>query len=378
VLAGNLRDWQAVYAGLPDPLLSDAAFNLFAHARSSMWFARDEEYRQWESLEFSDFLNPTNGDERHLNYFSIAPAAMRSQLRAMVAHARNADGMFFCVSVSCSGDEQFCASDPCPPADHPDDIAMFAIGVYELFLLANDTAIVAELYPALLGGLAYYAKNYDATPWHLPYQVHETYDAVPLTPAITGEGNLGTSLYNSVNYLTALNCIAALADFQRDAATAAQARAMLARATASVMRNLWQPGLQPYFAGDTLEGYALFAEPSNGLLFHSSDSLHGQAHAYRFGFGDLLPRVAMQLHQNLVVDDLSGDFGLMFSRFSRQNWCMADHSNAALRLRWNDATAWQTSLGQVQYWRDTRREVTRNAAVFMADTGMYSLLNYYG
>ena len=378
-LADNLLAWQGVYAGLPFDVLGDAAFNLFAHARSSMWFLRDEEYRQWESLEFSDFLNPTNGDERHLNYFSLAPEAMRSQLRTMVAHARNADGMFFCVSVSCAGDAQFCASDPCPPADHPDDIAMFVIGLYELFALANDTAIVAELYPAVTGGLAYYAKFYDSTDWSLPYQVHETYDAVPLTPSITGEGNLGTSLYNSVNYLTALNCIAALADFERDGATAAQARAMLARATASVVRHLWQPGADaPYFAGDTLQDYGLFAEPSNGFLYHSSDSLHGQAHAYRFGFGDLLPRETMQLHQKFVTDDLGGAFGLMFSRYSRQNWCMSDHSNSALRLRWNDATAWDTALAQVRFWRDTRREVTRNAAVFMADTGMYSLLNYYG
>jgi hypothetical protein len=84
-IAANILAWQGVFSGLPDQALSDAAFNLFAHSRSSMWFhERGEEYRQWESLEFTDYLNPTNGDERHLPYFHIAPDAMRSQLRMMV------------------------------------------------------------------------------------------------------------------------------------------------------------------------------------------------------------------------------------------------------------------------------------------------------
>jgi hypothetical protein len=378
-LTQNLLAWQGVYSGLPDEVLSDAAFNLFAHSRSSMWFLRDEEYRQWESLEFTDFLNPTNGDERHLNYFSLSPAAMRSQLRTMVKHAQNADGMFYCVSVSCAGDTQFCSSDPCGPADHPDDIAMFVIGLYELYALANDTAIVNELYHAVILGLSYYEANYDSTPWHLPYQVHETYDAVPLSPTVTGEGNLGTSLYNSLNYLTALNCIAALADFMNDQASASQARVMLNRSTNSILENLWNPSSSvPSFIGDTLQDYALFTEPTNGFAFHSSDGLHGQVLAYRLGFGDLLPRTWMQLHQKFTTDDLLEKFGLSFSRYSHQNWIMSDHSNSALRLRWNDVNGWNTSISQINFWRNTRQEPTRHAAVFMANTGMYSLLNYYG
>ena len=110
-----------------------------------MWFAKDIEYRQWESLEFTDFLNPTNGDERHLNYFHMAPATMRSQLLTMASRAHNADGMFYCVSVSAPNDHQFGVGDPCPPSDHPDDIAMFFVGVYEMFALANDTALVQEV-----------------------------------------------------------------------------------------------------------------------------------------------------------------------------------------------------------------------------------------
>jgi hypothetical protein len=378
-LTTNLLAWQNIYSGLPDPILSDAAFNLFAHVRSSMWFAKDEEYRQWESLEFTDFLNPTNGDERHLNYFTVTPAAMRSQLRTMVKYAHNSDGMFYCVSVSCANDAQFCSSDPCPPTDHPDDIAMFVIGLYELYSLANDTSIVDELYQAVVSGLLYYQLNYDSTLWSLPYSVHETYDAVPLTPTITGEGNLGTSLYNSLNYLTALNCIASLADYKNDTQTSNQARLMLNRSTKSILKNLWNGGSQlPSFIGDTLQKYQLFTEPTNGFTFHSSDGLHGQVLAYRLGFGDLLPRTYMQLHQKFVTDDLLEEFGLSFSKYSHQNWVMSDHSNTALRLRWNDITAWNTSLFQIQYWRNIRKESTRNTAVFMANTGMYALLNYYG
>jgi hypothetical protein len=378
-IAANILSWQDVFSGLPDPALADAAFNLFAHSRSSMWFhERGEEYRQWESLEFTDYLNPTNGDERHLPYFHLAPEAMRSQLRMMVAHARNADGMFYCVSVAGANDAQY-GNDPCGPSDHPDDIAMFMVGTYELFALANDTAFVDEVYEsAILPALGYYKATYDSTPWHLPYQVHETYDAVPLTPTITGEGNLGTSLYNCLNYLTALNCMLRLAQYRDDNATAAEVAAMLARATASVERNLWQPGATPSFIGDTVENYGLFTEPTNGFAYHSSDGLHGQVLAYRLGFGDLLPRTWMQLHQSFASDDLITPFGLSFSKFSGQSWIMSDHSNGALRLRWNDERGFDTSLAQIRYWRNTRRELTKNAAVIYTQTGLYALLNYYG
>jgi uncharacterized protein (DUF608 family) len=115
---------------------------------------------------------------------------------------------------------------------------MFVIGLYELYSLANDTSIVDELYQAVVSGLLYYQLNYDSTLWSLPYSVHETYDAVPLTPTITGEGNLGTSLYNSLNYLTALNCIASLADYRNDTQTSNQARLMLNRSTKSILKNL--------------------------------------------------------------------------------------------------------------------------------------------
>ena len=37
-------------------------------------------------------------------------------------------------------------------------------------------------------GSSYYVKNYAASAWHTPYKVHETYDAVPETRNITGEG----------------------------------------------------------------------------------------------------------------------------------------------------------------------------------------------
>ena len=103
-IANRLLAWQSVYAGLPHPLLRDATFNLFSHLRSSMWHSAGQapgdggvaQYRQWESLEFVDWSNPTNGDERHLNYFHVLPGAMKSQLLAQVANAQHEDdGEFF-------------------------------------------------------------------------------------------------------------------------------------------------------------------------------------------------------------------------------------------------------------------------------------------
>ena len=65
--AQRLLDWHSIYDGLCaiDPLLRDASFGLFAHLRSSMWMGNTGkgglQYRQWESLEFTDLMNPTNG-----------------------------------------------------------------------------------------------------------------------------------------------------------------------------------------------------------------------------------------------------------------------------------------------------------------------------
>jgi hypothetical protein len=130
-ITARLLGWQRVYAGLPSPLLRDGTFNLFNHLRSSMWTAADE-YRQWESVEFTDWSNPTNGDERHLNYFHVLPDSMRSKLLAEVAHAQDPDGMFYCVVVSRPHDSQWGGADPCGSATvmgHPDDITMVMVGV---------------------------------------------------------------------------------------------------------------------------------------------------------------------------------------------------------------------------------------------------------
>ena len=164
-LAGNLAAWQRVYSGLPSPVLRDAMFNLFNHMRSASWHANGE-YRQWESFEFgkcssnwirtfcsnndtsfvlmfcslADWSNPTNGDERHLNYFHVLPSSMRSQLVALATNAQDKSGMFHCIVVSAAGDRQW-GTDPCTDghgtANHPDDITMVMVGTYEQYIMNN-------------------------------------------------------------------------------------------------------------------------------------------------------------------------------------------------------------------------------------------------
>ena len=69
-------------------------------------------------------------------------------------------------------------------------------------MMRNDTALVARVYPNLLKAFGFYVAQYNSSAWHLPYIVHETYDAVFETRTYQGEGNNGYSLYNAVNYLT--------------------------------------------------------------------------------------------------------------------------------------------------------------------------------
>jgi hypothetical protein len=194
----GLLAWQSVFRGLP-PVLQDNVFSVFSHVRSSMWTRKEAQYRQWESVEFTDWSNPTNGDERHLPYFHYLPDAMRSKLLAEAKYAQDSDGEFQCIVLSGGGDKQWGTGDPCsdkgPGPHHPDDITMFFVGVYEHVLLNNDTALLAELYNTTIKrAFGYYAKLYNSSDWNLPYMAHETYDAVPEEPGITGEGNHGYSL----------------------------------------------------------------------------------------------------------------------------------------------------------------------------------------
>jgi hypothetical protein len=53
---------------------------------------------------------------------------------------------------------------------------------------------------------------------------------------------------------------------------------------------------------------------------------------------------------------------------------MSDHSHTSLLLRWNEVSAWDTSLRQIQYWREQKREMTKNTAVINTETGNYGLL----
>lgn len=375
--AGAQADWQRLFRGLPDPVLRDAAANVFNHVRSAMW-PRDAGYRQWESLEFVDWSNPTNGDERHLPYFHFLPEAMRSKLVNEVRHAQDANGMFQCVVVSAAGDKQWGNGDPCHDTGaggHPDDITMVMVGVYELYALHNDTGIVDELYPSLVAAFQYYRRRYNATAWQLPYEVHETYDAVPESATVRGEGNYGVSLYNSVNYLTGLHCMREMARYRGDASTVQQAGALITAVHDAIERHFWQPD-RGFYLGDTI-GYKPALE-ANGDPWHSNDGLHGQVLAYRLGLGDVLPRAHMQAHQKYVHDDLITPWGLSFDRYAQQNWLMGDHSHATLMLRWHNTSGWSTSLQQMRYWRDVRKDASRHTAVINTRTGQYDLLNYYG
>ena len=302
---------------------------------------------------------------------------MRSKLLTEIDIAQDADGMFPCVIVSGPHNRQV-GSDSCDrkPSTHPDDITMVLIAAHEQFMMANETELIHAIYPKLLRSFGFYKRMYDTTSWHVPYTVHETYDAVKESATITGEGNLGSSLYNAVNYLLGLHIMREFAEFEKDATTVAEADAMIARVQESIQVNFWQPDVG-FYIGDTAHNNTYILE-NNGWSYHSSDDLHGQVLAYRLGFGDLLPRRQMQLHQHYILRDLGTEWGLQFDLFSHQNWLMSDHSHASLLLRWNEQGAWDTSLRQIRYWREQKAEMTKNTAVIDTNTGQYGLLNYYG
>jgi hypothetical protein len=372
----NLRAWHSIFAGLPSPLLREASRSLFNHVRSAAWHRTEQQqYRQWESYEFADYMNPTNGDERHVPYFAVVPETMKSKLLTEVKLMQEPTGMFPCVAVGRKNDQQL--SDPCAgqTRKHPDDITMLLIAAHEQFAQANDTALIAQVWPSLTKAFGFYKQFYDTSPWAVPFTTHETYDAVHESASITGEGNYGSSLYNAVNYLLGLHIIRELAGHQADAVTAAEAGAMIVRVQKSIQQHFWQPAAG-FYIGDTLNNTYLLE--ANGWPYHSSDDLHGQVLAYRLGFGDLLPRKQMQLHQQYVLRDLQTVWGLQFDDFSKQNWLMSDHSHASLLLRWNEESAWETSLRQIKYWREEKNEMTKNTAVIDTNNGGYGLLNYYG
>ena len=99
---------------------------------------------------------------------------------------------------------------------------------------------------------------------------------------IQGEGNIGSSLYNAVNYVLGLKIVHQFAEFMADIATVSESLMMLARAQDSIQANFWQPDVG-FYLGDTdgricaggkrqCNHYTL---ENNGYPFHSSDDLHG-------------------------------------------------------------------------------------------------------
>lgn len=198
---------------------------------------------------------------------------------------------------------------------------------------------------------------------------------MPEVAGITGEGNNGYSLYNAVNYLMGLHCMYRMASYMEDGNTAAKVTAMIGVVQRSIQQHFWQPTLGHYI-GDTIDSKPVL--DADGTPYVSSDGLHGQVLAYRLGFGDILPRNQMQSHQTYVQKRLTTPWGLTFDKFSQQNWIMSDHSNTALLLRWHQPNAWDTSLRQLTYWRQQKREATRHSAVINTRNGLYGLLNYYG
>jgi glycogen debranching enzyme len=247
------------------------------------------------------------------------PETMKSKLLTEVNYLQEPTGEFPCVVVGAADDNQF--SDPCASQTrhHPDDITMVLIAAHEQYSLANDTAVIAQIWPKLLKAFGFFKTYYDTAPWSVPYTTHETYDAVKESSTVTGEGNLGSSLYNAVNYLLGLHIIRELAGSQGDSTTEVESQAMIERVRQSIQLNFWQP-VAGFYIGDTLQANTYELE-NNGFPYHSSDDLHGQVLAYRLGFGDLLPRRQMQLHQQYVLRDLSTEFGLQFDDYSKQNWC---------------------------------------------------------
>ena len=144
-------------------------------------------------------------------------------------------------------------------------------------MLANDTALVDELYPKLLLAFSYYKTKYNTSSWNLPFKVHETYDAVKESPNIPGEGNNGYSFYNAVTYLAALSCMQELAAYRGDDTTASEAQSMLTVARSSVQARMWQSNVS-YYIGDTIG--ETVAREANGDAYTSSDGLHAQVLAY--------------------------------------------------------------------------------------------------
>ena len=78
---------------------------------------------------------------------------------------QDASGEFPCILVSSAKDNQL-AHDVCADdGTHPDDITMVLIAAHEQYMMANQTELIATIYPLLLKSFGFYKKYYDASPW---------------------------------------------------------------------------------------------------------------------------------------------------------------------------------------------------------------------
>ena len=97
--------------------------------------------------------------QRWSDQTSRRPGDARSRHKSTAVLAA---GEFFCVVVSGYNDAQW-GNDPCGGAaarhGHPDDVTMWMVGVTEHVQMANDTALLDEVYPAFLKAFGYYKST---------------------------------------------------------------------------------------------------------------------------------------------------------------------------------------------------------------------------
>jgi uncharacterized protein (DUF608 family) len=360
----KLVQWQIPFSTMPT-VVQDHIFNAFSHARSAMYF-QNGDWRQWESYGFGDYDSVHNDAERRIPYLFYWPETERNKILAW-ANTQLVDGMI---------QEQFnlgTAFDQAGSRFNSDVTTTFITLVWEHASQNNDTELVNMLYSSHVVPAFNWITQQAVTSnssWDLPYALTETYDG----PA---EGILGSSMYSSVFFFTALKSYLNLATLMHDSAGVSNANAALANFTTNI-QNLWITH-QSFFIGQTAASNYYVIDASGGL-YKSSDELHSQLDAYRLSLGEAVPRQQMKLHQVYINQTLSTPYGYQFNLQSveGENWIMGDSTASALLLWWNEAGAWSQVELQLSYFRDTMKDLWRPTAVIDTNAGAYIDLVYYG
>ena len=329
----GIRGWQGSIfeSNLPN-WLADLLVNSLSFWRS--WFVTaDGRWRQWEAYDCADVSNIRNHFERQLpTQLTFPEIEQNIMTTGWGAMQQFSDGRVpNCLANGCIGpiksgldDHAIMHAQPC------DGVFPFILQLYQFAVWRNDTATLAELWPAAVRAFEW-EMNVGLGGTDLPRHQCMAYDIIN----IFGFDHVS---YNAVLYQAALKAFIDMASTRGptfNVTLVDRAKRAMAAGLVALNRTLWQQGNEGTNSGYA-DGYfrAYYDAKAGSPPWLQSDVLYGQVWSTVLGLGSLLPAEQIAQHLRTELRRNDGPYGLtIITHNDSSQPQLAERSNTCCEFR---------------------------------------------